>query len=103
MEYCNFLQFSSRKERFGRIMRDFDEMRNIDVDYEPRVIYKKSGGFLGKFVALLLGIIIGIAAGLGGLVGAGWYLYKKMPIEQVLTRQTGSCPKVWIKSIIRNT
>ncbi len=82
MEYCNFLQFSSRKERFGRIMRDFDEMRNIDVDYEPRVIYKKSGGFLGKFVALLLGIIIGIAAGLGGLVGAGWYLYKKMPIEQ---------------------
>lgn len=93
MEYCNFLQFSSRKERFGRIMRDFDEMRNIDVDYEPRVIYKKSGGFLGKFVALLLGIIIGIAAGLGGLVGAGWYLYKKMPIEQGFDTANGFLPE----------
>lgn len=93
MEYCNFLQFSSRKECFGRIMRDFDEMRNIDVDYEPRVIYKKSGGFLGKFVALLLGIIIGIAAGLGGLVGAGWYLYKKMPIEQGFDTANGFLPE----------
>ena len=74
-------------------MRDFDEMRNIDVDYEPRVIYKKSGGFLGKFVALLLGIIIGIAAGLGGLVGAGWYLYKKMPIEQGFDTANGFLPE----------
>ncbi len=38
---------------------------------------KKKGGFLGKFIALLLGFILGIIAGLGGLVGAGYYIAKK--------------------------
>ena len=38
---------------------------------------KKKGGFLGKFIALLLGFILGIIAGLGGLVGAGYYITKK--------------------------
>lgn len=38
---------------------------------------KKKGGFFGKFIALLLGFILGIIAGLGGLVGAGYYIAKK--------------------------
>ena len=62
-------------------MRDFDEMRNIDLDYEPKIIYRKKGGFFGKFVALLTGIIIGVGVGVGGIVGIGWYGYTKMPID----------------------
>ncbi|MBQ7923671.1 MAG: hypothetical protein IJ329_00035 [Clostridia bacterium] len=62
-------------------MKDYDEMRNIDINYEPMVIYKKKGGFFGKFVAVLLGILIGVIAGVGGVAGLGWYAYAKMPIE----------------------
>ncbi|MBE5744757.1 MAG: hypothetical protein E7355_01325 [Clostridiales bacterium] len=63
-------------------MKDFDEMRNIDVEYEPMVKQKKKGGFFGKFVALLLGLILGIVAAVGGVAWFGWYTFAKMPIEK---------------------
>ena len=45
---------------------------------------KKKGGFLGKFVALLLGFILGIAAGLGGLVGAGYLIVSKYTVKKTV-------------------
>lgn len=44
-----------------------------DVDDKPEKI-KKSGGFLGKLIAVILGLIIGILAGAGGMVGIGYLL-----------------------------
>ena len=39
-----------------------------EYDDAPRAP-RRSGGFLGKFIAVLLGLIIGILAGAGGLAG----------------------------------
>ena len=46
---------------------------DVENDFEPR-----KGGFLGKFIALLLGVILGIAATLGGIVGAGYIFINKL-------------------------
>ena len=64
-------------------------MARMDVDYEyedlggskksPTIV--KKGGWLGKIVALLLGLVIGLVAGLGGLVGAGFYIVTQMKIK----------------------
>lgn len=43
---------------------------------------KKRGGWLGKIVALFLGIIIGIAGGLGGVGGLAYYFATKKTIKQ---------------------
>ena len=66
-------------------MKDFDEMRNIDLEQEPSLKPKKErkkGGFFSKFVAWLLGFVIGILGALGGVAFFGWYFYAKMPIEK---------------------
>ena len=73
-------------------------MARMDVDYEyddfyegakPRVIVKKKGGLLGKLVALFLGIVIGIVAGAGGVVGAGYYIATQMKIKDVANTVSG--------------
>ena len=69
----------------------------MDVDYEyddlgvgakPRVIVKKKGGLLGKLVALFLGIVIGIVAGIGGLVGAGYYIATQVKLKDAASTVT---------------
>lgn len=73
-------------------------MARIDVDYEyddfdtnkkPRTIVKKKGGWLGKIVALLLGVVIGIVAGAGGIVGVGYYLATQMKIKDAVNTVSG--------------
>lgn len=73
-------------------------MARMDVDYEyddlgvgakPRVIVKKKGGLLGKLVALFLGIVIGIVAGIGGLVGAGYYIATQVKIKDAANTVSG--------------
>lgn len=70
----------------------------MDVDYEyddfdtnkkPRTIVKKKGGWLGKIVALLLGVVIGIVAGVGGLVGAGYYIATQVKIKDAVNTVNG--------------
>ena len=61
---------------------------DLDVDKKPRVIVKKKGGWLGRIIALLLGIVIGIVAGLGGLVGAGYYIVTQMKIKDATNTVT---------------
>ncbi len=74
-------------------MKDFDEMRNIDIelDQKPSVKPKKEkkGGFLGKFVAWLLGLIIGIVGAFGGIGFFGWYIFAKMPIKNATDKVGG--------------
>ena len=60
------------------------EHDDFDVGKKPRVIVKKKGGWLGKIVALLLGIVIGIVAGAGGLVGAGYYIATQIKIKDAV-------------------
>ncbi len=72
-------------------------MARMDTDYEyndvgnatksPTIV--KKGGWLGKIVALLLGLVIGLVAGLGGLVGAGFYIVTQMKIKDA-TNTVGS-------------
>mgnify|MGYP006896614230 CR=1 FL=1 len=61
---------------------------NLNGGAKPRVIVKKKGGLLGKIVALLLGIVIGIIAGIGGLVGAGYYIATQMKIKDATNTVT---------------
>ncbi len=44
-------------------------------------IEKKSGGFLGKIVALLIGLLLGIVAGIGGLAAGGYIIVTKVKIK----------------------
>lgn len=46
------------------------------------------GGFLGKFLCLLLGIIIGLGSAVGGVVGAGYYI-GSLPINEAATTIDG--------------
>ncbi len=62
-------------------MNDLDELQNFDPDNQPIVIYRKKGGFFGKLVAILLGVILGILVTVGGVAGVGWYIYCKAPIK----------------------
>ncbi len=56
-------------------------------NYEPQEESepKKKGGVLGKVVALLLGFILGIIATIGGIAGAGFYIYKNVKIKTALS------------------
>lgn len=59
-------------------MQDMDVIDEFeDVPGAP----KRSGGFLGKFIAVLLGLIIGILAGAGGLAGILYVLIAKTKIK----------------------
>ena len=75
-------------------MKDFDEMRNIDVELEKKPSKKprkeKKGGFWGKFLCVFLGLVIGLIAGIGGLGFFGWYVVAKMPIDKA----TGKIGKI---------
>lgn len=51
-----------------------------EYDDAPRAP-RRSGGFLGKFIAVLLGLIIGILAGAGGLAGIIYVLVAKTKIK----------------------
>ncbi len=65
-------------------MQDTDGMRNVDLDLDktPKKPEKKQGGgFFGKFVAALIGVIIGIIAAIGGVGIFGWCTYAKTPIK----------------------
>ena len=50
---------------------------------EERVVYKKKGGFIGKLITFLLAFILGIIAGIGGLVGAGYFVTKKKTVKEL--------------------
>ena len=43
----------------------------------------KKGGFLGKFICVILGIIIGMVAAIGGVAGTGYFLAKKKTVKEV--------------------
>ncbi len=70
-------------------MKDKDELRNIDVGQETVVVYKNKSGFFGKLVALLLGLIFGIAATVGGVAIFGWFTYTKAPIANSIDTVNG--------------
>ncbi len=44
---------------------------------------KKKGGFLGKFLCFIFGFLFGIIAIVGGIAGAGYYVYKQ-PVQKTL-------------------
>ncbi len=47
-------------------------------------VVRRGGGFLGKFVALLLGFILGIVGTIGGLVGGGYFLVSNVKIKDAV-------------------
>ena len=59
-------------------MQDMDVVD--DFDGAPKRV-KSGGGFLGKFIAVILGLIIGIIAGAGGLFGIGYALIAHTKIK----------------------
>ena len=70
--------------------RDMDyEYDAFETSQKPRVVVKKKGGLFGKLVALFLGIVIGIVAGVGGLVGAGYYIATQVKIKDAANTVSG--------------
>ena len=74
-------------------------MAHIETDYEyddlnaaetqnMRKRVKTKSGWLGRIVALFLGIVIGVAGGVGGVAGAGYYIATKMAIKDVASTVT---------------
>ncbi len=56
----------------------------------------RRGGFFGKLIALLLGIVIGIVAGLGGLVGVVYFALTGFKISELvgyIEQATGDIPE----------
>ena len=65
-------------------MRDYDEY----AGGRPVRVVRKSG-FFGKFIAFFLGIIIGVAGFVAGLVGGGYYLAAQMKIKDAFDTVNG--------------
>ena len=65
------------------------ESENYGADPElnphkkSKVIVKKKGGFLGKVISLLLGIVIGAGGVVGGVAGVGYYAVST-PVKDVM-------------------
>ncbi len=75
-------------------MKDFDEMRNIDIELENKPSVKprkekKRGGFFGKLGIWLLGLILGVVGALGGLGFCGWYIVARMPLQSATNKVGG--------------
>ncbi|MBQ8885942.1 MAG: hypothetical protein IJY62_06215 [Clostridia bacterium] len=51
-------------------------------DYEYEHEEKKRGGFLGKFLAVILGFLMGIIATIGSIVGLGYYIVTKVELKK---------------------
>ena len=49
---------------------------------DPELIVEKKGGFLGKLIALLLGIVIGFISCIGGVAAIGYFFLKKIKVEE---------------------
>ena len=45
---------------------------------------RRSGGFFGKLIAVLLGFIFGVIATIGGIVGAGYYIVAKVTVKDAV-------------------
>ena len=43
---------------------------------------RKSGGFAGKLIAVLLGFLFGIIVTIGSIAAAGYYIFAKMRIKE---------------------
>lgn len=57
----------------------------MEIEYdEPKekVVVKKKGGFWGRFFSWFFGFLFGIIFTVGGVAGAGWYIYAKMKIDK---------------------
>lgn len=50
---------------------------------------RKKSGFFGKILCLFLGLILGIVATVGGIVGAGYWLYTR-PLDKTVSRSISS-------------
>ncbi len=51
------------------------ELESTTTPRTPAVIHKKKGGFFGKIIALLLGLILGFIACIGAIAGVAYYVF----------------------------
>lgn len=51
------------------------ELESTTTPRTPAVIHKKKGGFFGKIIALLLGLILGFIACIGAIAGIAYYVF----------------------------
>ncbi len=71
--------------------RDFDlDYNDLDVgSSKPKTIVKKKGGFLGKLVAFLLGMVIGAVALVGGVIGGAYLALTRVKINDAVNKIEG--------------
>ncbi len=71
--------------------KDFDlDYNDLDVgSSKPKTIVKKKGGFLGKLVAFLLGMIIGAIGLVGGVIGGAYLVLTRVKINDAVNKVEG--------------
>lgn len=65
----------------------------VEIEKEPAPAPRKKGGFLGKLVALILGFLLGLVAGVGGLAGGIYMLVAKTKLQTAVNTANIFLPK----------
>ena len=65
----------------------------VEIEKEPAPAPRKKGGFLGKLVALILGFLLGLVAGVGGLAGGIYMLVTKTKLQTAVNTANIFLPK----------
>ena len=60
-----------------------------EIEREPKIVEKKSGGWLGRIIALILGIVLGIVLTVGGVFGAGYLILNKWTVNETVGKVNG--------------
>lgn len=60
-----------------------------EIEHEPKIVEKKSGGWLGRIIALILGIVLGIVLTVGGVFGAGYLILNKWTVNETVGKVNG--------------
>ena len=71
--------------------KDFDlDCKDLDVgSSKSEVVVKKKGGFLGKLVSFLLGMIFGAIALVGGVIGGTYFAVSRIKINDAVNKVEG--------------
>ena len=71
--------------------KDFDlEYKDLDVgSSKNKTGAKKKGGFLGKFIAFLLGMMFGAVALVGGVIGGTYLALTRVKINDAVNKVEG--------------
>ena len=64
-------------------------MSHREIEREPKIVERRSGGWLGKILSLVIGIVLGIVLTVGGVFGAGYLILNKWSVNETVGKVNG--------------